>query len=162
MRVHPEEFKDAMARLSSHVTIVTAVDRHGRPRGFTASAVCSLSLDPPLLLVCIARSGAAHDTFMRADRFAVNVLRESHRDLAIRFASRAVDRFAGTDFIMAGAQPPYLPDALSVLSCRRRDTHPGGDHTILVGTVEMLRTSPGEPLVYFDRKLCGLDMEPAL
>ena len=161
MRVDADEFKDAMARLSSHVTIVTAVDEHGRSRGFTASAVCSLSLDPPLLLVCVARSGAAHDAFLRADRFAVNVLRDSHRDLAIRFASRAVDRFAGTGFEVAGSPAPYLPDAMSVLICRRRATHPGGDHTILVGAVEMLRTSPGEPLVYFDRKLCGLSLEPA-
>lgn len=161
MRVDQQEFKDAMARLSSHVTIVTAVDEQGQPRGFTASAVCSLSLNPPLLLVSISRSGVAHDAFVRADRFAVNVLRESHRDLAQRFATKGIDRFAGTDFEVA-APAPYLPDALSVLICSRHAAYPGGDHTILVGAVEMVSTSRGEPLVFFDRKFCGLNLVPVL
>ena len=74
----------------------------------------------------------------------MNVLRDSHRDLAIRFASRAVDRFAGI-FEVAGSPAPYLPDAMSVLICRRRAAPPGWRPHILVGAVEMLRTSPGEP-----------------
>jgi flavin reductase ActVB len=112
-----------------------------------------------MLLVCISRSGVAHDAFVRADRFAVNVLRGSHTDLAHRFAAAGIDRFAGTDFEV-GALAPHLPDALSVLICTRHAAYPGGDHTILVGAVEMVRTSTGDPLVYFDRKFCSLNLIP--
>jgi flavin reductase ActVB len=160
MSVDHHEFKDAMSRLSAHVTIVTAYGADRRPRGFTASAVCSLSLRPPLVLVCISRASSSHDVFVYTEHFAVNVLRESHRDLAQRFATSGVDRFDGTDF-ESGSHAPYLPDGLSVLNCVQRAAHPGGDHTIVIGEVDSVTTSLGEPLMYFDRRFCGLSLTPS-
>jgi flavin reductase ActVB len=161
MSIDHHEFKAAMAQLSSHVTIVTAYDERRRPRGFTASAVCSLSLEPPLLLVCVSRAAMSHDVFVTADHFAVNVLRESHRELAERFATPGVDRFDTSDFEI-GRAAPQLADALSVVTCSRHAVHPGGDHTILVGQVESATRSTGGPLMYFDRKFCGLSLSAAL
>jgi flavin reductase ActVB len=150
-----------MSRLSAHVSIVTAYDRAGQPRGFTASSVCSLSLDPPLILVCIALTSPSHDVIVRADTFVVNVLRESHEDLAAKFATSGADRFGGAEFVH-DPHAPHLPDALSSLTCSVHATYPGGDHTIVVGRVERVTTSSGEPLVYFDRRFCRLALAHAV
>jgi flavin reductase ActVB len=155
------EFREAMARLSAHVSIVTGYDADGRPRGFTASSVCSVSMDPPLILVCISRTAPSHDVFVGGTRFAVNVLRDTHQEVAERFATRGSDRFGTAEFVYDRAAP-WLPDALSVLTCSVHATHPGGDHTILVGRVERVATSDGEPLVYFGRRFCGLALVPAI
>lgn len=161
MSVRPAELREAMARLSAHVSIVTAYDKGGRPRGFTASSVCSLSLDPPLILVCVARTTPSHDVVVSADTFVVNVLRESHQDLATRFATAGADRFGGAEFVH-DPHAPHLPDALSSLTCTVHATYPGGDHTIVVGRVERVVTSTGEPLVYFDRRFHRLALAPAV
>src|SRR4051812_4688217 len=161
MPVSSTEFREAMARLSAHVTIVTAYDSDGRPRGFTATAVSSLSMEPPLILTCISRTALCHNVLVQASSFAVNVLRDSHQDLAQRFATPGIDRFAGIGF-HRDPRAPHLPDALSVLTCSVHATHPGGDHTILVGQVEGVSTSHGDPLLYFDRKFCGLSLASVL
>jgi flavin reductase ActVB len=123
MPVSRDEFRNVLAPLSAPVTIVTADDENGRPRGFTASAVCSLSPDPPRVLVCIARTALCHDVVVRAPTFAVNVLRDSHQDLAERFTTSGVDRFAGSGF-HGDPWAPHLPDALSALTCSVHATHP--------------------------------------
>lgn len=161
LEVSTAEFKDAMARLSAHVTVVTGYDGHGRPHGLTASAVCSLSLNPPLMIVCLSRTAVCHDILLSAPYFAVNVLRSSQQDLAERFATSGIDRFEGADFF-ADLRAPHLSGALSVLTCSVFATYPGGDHTILVGHVDSVETSSGEPLVYFDRRFCELSLAPAL
>jgi flavin reductase ActVB len=148
-----------MARLSSHVTIVTAYDAWGQPRGFTASSVCSLSLNPPLLLVCVSRKGASHGVFTGVERFAVNFLREEHADVAMQFATPDADRFSRGEFV-DGPYAPVLPEALAVMSCARYATHPGGDHTILVGHVDKAAVGAGRPLVYFERDFRCLDLWP--
>lgn len=161
MSVDRGTFRDAMAQLSAHVTIVAAYAADGRPVGFTASAVCSLSLDPPLVLVCIDRRSGSHGALLAAERFSVNVLADEHEDLALRFATRGVDRFAGREFD-TGPGAPHLPGALTALVCRRHAIYPGGDHTILVGRVEQATTCRGEPLLYFDRGFCRLNLARAL
>jgi flavin reductase ActVB len=152
--------KDAMARLAATVTIVTTREPDGTPRGFTASAVCPLSLDPPMVLVCVSRSGASHSVFAGTERFAVNVLRHGHRDLAVRFATSGVDRFTGAGFV-ADPHAPRLPDALAVFLCSTDTTYDGGDHTILLGRVDDVVTDVGEPLLYFERDFNRLGLVPA-
>jgi flavin reductase ActVB len=149
MPTDPSLFKDAMARVSSHVSIVTAYDRAGRPRGFTASSMCSLSLAPPLILLCVARAGSSHEIFVRAERFSVSVLAGAHENLATRFA-RGGDRFAGTG-LTVGPHGLTVPGALATLSCTRHTTYAGGDHTILVGRVDDVVVADGDPLIYFNR-----------
>ncbi|GIG63060.1 flavin oxidoreductase [Longispora fulva] len=145
-------FRDAMACLAAPVTIVTTVDVHDTPWGFTASAVCSLSLDPPLLLVSIARSSSCFETFRTAPRFVVNVLGAEHRELAARFAQHGADRFAAAEFRRAdGTRLPYLPDATAVVHCATDDRLDGGDHLMLVGRVLTASARAGQPLVWHQR-----------
>ncbi|WP_078841654.1 alpha/beta fold hydrolase [Streptomyces acidiscabies] len=146
----PDLFRDAMARLAAPVTVVTAWDAEGRARAFTASAVCSLSADPPLLLVCLARSSRAHEVFTGADRFLVNVL--GHEQAA------AAQDFAGPDRTAAEASLvplelglPGLPDASARFACTGRQVLPGGDHSILTGRLEAVAISDAPPLIHHRR-----------
>ncbi|WSL13705.1 alpha/beta fold hydrolase [Streptomyces sp. NBC_01288] len=145
-----EVFREAMARLAAPVTVVTTVDRDGRPRAFTASAVCSLSADPPLLLVCLNRNGSAHDVFATADRFLVNVLDHQQAHLARDFASH--DR-AEAEAVLVPLELglPGLPDASARFACTRRQVLPGGDHSILIGRPERVALSDVPPLIHFHR-----------
>ncbi|MDQ3403046.1 MAG: flavin reductase family protein [Actinomycetota bacterium] len=145
------QFKAAMARFPSGVTIATTRDAAGTPHGFTASAFCSVSLDPPLVCVCVARSAICHPVFAERDEFAVNILRPEHVELAARFASRGADKFRDSAFELTDTGMVALDGALAVLECIVHSRHEAGDHTILVGEVRATRLDAGEPMVYFDR-----------
>ena len=144
-------FREAMARFPSGVTIVTTVDEQGRQRGFTASSFCSVSMDPQLVLVCLATSAECHDSFERADTWLIHVAGMEHEEIARRFATRGADKFAGNDFTPHTSGLPHLADAPVVLECRAYARHPGGDHTILVGEVVSVRLGDRAPVVYYDR-----------
>lgn len=92
--VAPQEFRAAMGRFPSGVVVVTTRCQDGTPRGFTASSFCSVSLEPPMVLVCLANSAESAASFARCDRFAVSVLSPVHRSLAERFATKGADKFA--------------------------------------------------------------------
>jgi flavin reductase ActVB len=146
-----------MKRFASGVTIVTTVDEEGRWVGFTASAFCSLSLDPPLILVCQAHTSSSHGAFTRCERFLVNILGEEHEDVALRFARSGGDKFAGGGFRPGHVTGlPVLPDALAVVGCDVHARHAGGDHDILVGEVYSCLVRTGAPMLHFDRRFWGL------
>jgi len=147
------DFRAAMSRWASGVSIFTAPG----PVGLTVSSFSSLSLDPPLVLGCIARSTGAHDALVSADVFVVHLLETGQRDLSTRFAGPLDERFAGLDYEEGPAGVPLLPLGLARIVCRRESTTPGGDHTILVGRVIGVETAPGEPLVYFSRGYRRID-----
>lgn len=149
-------FRDALSLWPSGVTIATTVDDRGQRWGFTASAFSSLSLDPPLVLVCLDAGADSHQTFSTADRFAVNVLRPHHQALALRFATKGDDKFAGGDFVAGEHGCPVLPDAVAVFECERYAALPGGDHTILVGSAVAVCSDPstvsnGDAMLHFGR-----------
>ena len=150
-------FRDALAYFASGVTIVTA-RADGVPVGFTASAFTSVSLTPPLILVCVTKGASAHDAVVGAELFGVSVLAERQAWIAEQFAKSGIDRFRGVPLRLAeeGAlRVPLVDGALVHLECRRGATHPAGDHTILLGEVERAWISPGRPLVHFARRLGG-------
>ena len=151
MTVDRGAFRDALARWASGVAVVTTVDGGGRPWGFTASAFSALSLEPPLVLVCLDRGADCYPAFLDADGFAVNVLGTGHEGLARRFATRGEDKFRGAAFDLGPLGVPVLVDALAVIVCRTVDRLPGGDHTIFLGAVRAGWVGAGEPLVYFER-----------
>lgn len=151
-----DTFREAMAHFASGVTIVTTLDETGAQRGFTASAFCSLSGDPPMVLSCLSGSAECHPAFLATQRFAVNVLRPSHRELALKFAARGENKFGGGEFVGGRFGMPVLPDALAVVECRVEATHPGGDHTILTGLVEHATAADGGALLYFRREFWEL------
>lgn len=151
-------FRQAMTRFASGVTIVTTADAAGTWWGFTASAFSSLSLDPPLILVCLAASADSHPAFTSTAGFIVNVLGSEHADLALRFATKGADKFAGAQFRPGAADGfPVLDDALVSLKCTTHALHEAGDHTILIGEVGYIRIRPGgRPALHYDRRFWEL------
>ena len=145
-----------MARLPAPVVVVSTRDRSGF-RGLTASSFTSVSLDPPLLLVCFDNESRTLPVVRAAGRFAVNVLRAGQEELAATFASKALaaDTFAAvTHTVDHGV--PVLDDALAWLACDLLALHPGGDHTIGVGAVTQMEHESGEPLLFFRGTYRGL------
>ncbi|MES9592722.1 flavin reductase family protein [Streptomyces sp. NPDC094045] len=147
------EFRDAMALLAAPVTIITTVDGDGCRRGFTASSVTSVSLDPPLVLVGVTRGSSCHRPLLARGEFVVNVLGDRHGPLARRFAAAGADRFAGGEFeSWPSGDLPYLPDASVLLRCTLADVVPAGDHDLLLGSPVEVRTSGSSgALVWYQR-----------
>lgn len=145
------DFKAVMGHFATGVTVVTT--RLGAMRaGITVNAFCSLSLDPPLVLICIDHASRAHDVLIQAGIFAVNFLTDQQADLARCFAGPTEQRwenFCGcaTHSVATGA--PVFDESLGFVDCHLLDVFPGGDHSILVGRVEALEAHEGEPLVYY-------------
>ena len=151
--VEQVDFRNAMARFASGVTVVTTTSEQGEPVGFTASAFSSLSLDPPLVLVCLEKKADSHAAFERAEQFAISILAEGQDDAAWRFASRGTDKFSGFESVPGPKTGlPLVPGALVHLECRMHERLPGGDHTILIGQVLTAQTDDGAaPLLHYNR-----------
>ncbi len=149
MPINPDEFRSALSRFAAGVTVVTTRDGDGRPCGLTASAFTSVSLEPPLVLVCVDRAATAHPAFEQHGWFAINVLAKSQESLSRQFAASGGDKFAGVAFREGCSSLPLIEGALVALECRLVSRHPAGDHTIFVGQVEGVSIASGHPLVYF-------------
>ncbi len=147
------DFKNAMARFASGVTVVITKDEDRRLVGFTASAFSSLSLDPPLVLVCLEKRADCYEAFKRAPSMTISVLAAEQGDLAWRFATKNIDKFEGTPVVTGEATGlPLIEGATVRLECRMHDRLPGGDHTILVGEVLMARSTDDAPLIHYNRR----------
>lgn len=152
MVVTPETFRRTLSRLAGGVTVVAARRPDGTPSGLTATSVCSVSLEPPLVLVCLERETRTHDVVDTAGCYVVNLLHEGQEALARRFAGDSDDKFVGIGHEIGLVGAPVLDDSLGYLECEVVRTVPAGDHTIFVGRVR--RADPGEreglePLVYY-------------
>ncbi|WP_439659399.1 flavin reductase family protein [Lentzea sp. HUAS TT2] len=152
----PDQFRDACSRLPSAVCVVTGADHEG-PYGATASSVCSLSLDPLLLLVCLDNRSRTLARLLSRGVFAINALPERDAPLAARFASRTsgTEKFAGVEHLFVH-DVPVLGNALAWFTCEVHRTHDGGDHTIVVGAVTAVHHDDGQPLVWHDRRYRSL------
>lgn len=150
MPITRDEFRSALARFASGVTVVTAKGADGKDYGITVSAFCSVSLDPPLVLVCIENDAGSCRAVRESGFFVVNVLAEDQQHFSDRFASKLPDKFAGVEFREGFQGIAVLPGTLAALECRVRDAFNGGDHTIFVGEIEISGVADaGAPLVYF-------------
>ena len=156
MPVSEGEFRNALSRFASGVSVVTTVDAGGTPHGITVSAFCSVSLFPPLVLICIEKITASHDSFIESGSYVVNVLDESQVWLSERFAAPSEDKFSDIDVYPAIGGIPALGDALANIECRVVERLDGGDHSIFIGSVEKVRSRGGEPLIYFRGDYNGL------
>jgi flavin reductase (DIM6/NTAB) family NADH-FMN oxidoreductase RutF len=145
--------RDAMGCFATGVTIVTAHATDGKPIGLTANSFTSVSLDPPLLLVCIANNAGSAEALRSADSFAVNVLQIGQQPVSNLFAGKGEDRFAGTRWEVGEYGAPILPSSLGIFECKRHALHEAGDHFLLVGQVEKASFEPRrDPLLYFRGK----------
>ena len=149
MPIDPDTFRAVLGRFASGVTVVTTRDRAGRDHGLTVSAFASLSLSPPLVLVCIDQSSSVHPVLRDATHFVVNMLSSGQEALSRRFAGRDPNRFDGVGYQRGSTGVAVLDDVLAYVECRLARQHDEGDHTIFVGEVEAADTGAGRPLVYY-------------
>lgn len=158
MSIDRQLFKSVLRRWASGVTIVTT--RAGeRVFGMTASAFSSVSLDPPLVLVCIEKKAHTLPWIVESGVFAVNVLADDQQELSTRFATEGNEsvRFEGVACRSGPTGAPWLPDTLAVLDCRVTAAHDAGDHFIYVGTVEAAEfAAEREPLLHYDARYRAL------
>jgi len=149
MAVDKDVFRSLMGCFAAGVTVVTTVDADGVPFGLTATAFSSVSLAPPLALVCIGKDSGSYAQFAACSYFAVNFLAVGQADLSQRFASSGGDKFATLDWTRGDCGVPILAGTIGFAECRLVHSYEGGDHTIFVGQIEAGAASDGTPLTYF-------------
>jgi flavin reductase ActVB len=149
MTISPEDFRLTLSRFASGVTVVTTKDADGNLYGLTVSAFTSVSLDPPLVLICIENTAGSIDALKNSKMFVVNVLNSEQTEVSERFASPAADKFAETDHELNIDGIPVISNCIANITCGVVETYDGGDHTIFVGHVDDAVFGDGDPLVYF-------------
>lgn len=157
--IEREELRDVLAKFASGVTVVTSADERGF-HGVTVSAFCSLSLEPPLVLICVANFSQSRDLLVAAERFVVNILSRGQTFLAEQFSGQtplADPTFSRVPHRLSPAGLPLINDSIAWLECRRWGEHGGGDHTVVIGEVEALGLGKqDDPLILFDRAFTEL------
>jgi len=162
------DLRDTLAKFASGVTVTCTRAPDGEPIGMTLTAFSSLSLNPPLVLVCIARQAYSFPHFSRCQNFGISVLSADQGDVATRFATAGVAKFIDDcHFEGAATGVPLIHGSLANLECERRESLTGGDHVILIGRVVGSDCRDGEPLTFFNRtmgrfQVAGPDSRPAL
>ena len=147
-----------MGTFPTGVTVVTAMDEDGAPLGLTVNSFTSVSLDPPLVLVCIDTKSNSHDRLVASGSFTVNVLAAEHDALARRFASNPAEgRFDGLGWIPGPTGAPILDGMAAWLACTVEEVYPGGDHSIVLGRVTEARATPAPALLFHRGTLGALE-----
>jgi flavin reductase (DIM6/NTAB) family NADH-FMN oxidoreductase RutF len=163
MSFDPKDFRRALGKFPTGVTVITTQDKQGEWVGVTASSFNTVSIDPPLVLWSIDKGAFSLEAFTQGEHFAVNVLGNDQVDMSNRFARRGEDKFAGLK-VQTGEQGcPLLPDVAAVFECRTWNVYEGGDHLIIVG--EVLAYSYGDnasSLVFHDGRYAVPEAHPAL
>ncbi|WP_118184492.1 flavin reductase [Paraburkholderia phosphatilytica] len=144
--IDPIALRGAFGTFVTGVTVITTRDAEGRPRGMTANSFTSVSLDPPLLLVCVGKSAASSPAFQASGHFAVNLLRAEQTHVSNLFASKSGDKFASVSHDTVHTGAPVLADCLTWFDCTVHDRVDAGDHMVLIGRVQAFGTSPSAPL----------------
>lgn len=155
--IDPYEFRQLLGRFATGVSVLTVATADGRPMGMTATSLSSVSLQPPLISVCVDREAELHDVIVKAPEFVVNVLGSPQEALARRFSDKHEDRFDGVGYHLSPEGLVLLDGALAHLICERYAEYQGGDHTIILGQVVGGSTSDGRPLLYYRGGYAALD-----
>jgi len=145
----PDEYRRLMSQFPIGVTVATTLDANGRPQGMTASAVASVSLEPPLVLLCVDHTADFHAAVSAAPGFALSVLAGDQEHVSRRFAEERLDRFTGVAFRAGPGGLPLLDGAVAHVVCEKCGAHEAGDHTIFIGRVTGGEVFGGRPLVHF-------------
>jgi flavin reductase (DIM6/NTAB) family NADH-FMN oxidoreductase RutF len=156
--VREETFRRVMGHFATGVTVVASRNSEGEAVGLTVNAFTSVSLDPPLVLICIHQDADAHDPLIEAGHFALSFLKSDQGELALRFSTEDPDqRFLDLDVGEGCLGSPILPDALAWMECRANQVFPGGDHSIILGEVVECASHQGDPLIFFRGSLMGAE-----
>lgn len=149
MPVSSVDFRSALSRFASGVTVVTTRDSAGKRFGITVSAFCSVSLEPPLVLICIEKTSGSHHAFEESGRFTVNILSDLDAGVSEHFASLIEDKFLGAEYAVDEHGIPILSGSIATLQCVLFKALDGGDHSIFIGQVEHVLVRDAAPLIYF-------------
>ena len=153
------DLRRVLGRFVTGVTVVTSLDKDGRLHGLTANSFTSVSLDPPLVLVCVSVGTRSYGALLQQGRFAIHILSRDQVEIARAFAARGGDRAGICGWQVSPRGYPILEKYLAVLECRLEREHHAGDHAILIGRVENLVSGADgdRPLVFYRGRLLGLD-----
>jgi flavin reductase (DIM6/NTAB) family NADH-FMN oxidoreductase RutF len=149
MPVDPAEFRRTLGHFAAGVTVVTAKFDNGDIAGITVTAFTSLSLTPPLVLICIDKRSRLHDRLQIGGYYAVNMLSAEQEYVSRRFASKEPDQFREIGYHDGLTGVPLIQDSMAAVECRIVQRVDGGDHTIIIGEVEATHVHEGKPLLYF-------------
>lgn len=149
MPISKEDFRAALGRFASGITVVTSIDNEDRLHGMTVSAFCSVSMDPPLVLVSVSKETGSHHSIAEGKKFVVNILSENQEYISALFAAPVPDKFSQTEHTVSKNGLPMIHGALANLECDLRYSYDGGDHTIYVGEIENVHLEDGKPLLHF-------------
>ena len=152
MPIDSQELRRILGHFPTGVTVITTKDDTGSPFGLTANAFTSLSLNPPLILICVDKGAQCYSCFVESNVFTVNFLREDQEGISRRFATEGVDKFAGLNWHEGAYGAAVLDDAIGYLECKIVQSYESGDHTIIVGEVLNGLAGGGRPLLFFKGK----------
>jgi flavin reductase (DIM6/NTAB) family NADH-FMN oxidoreductase RutF len=144
------QFRRACSRFATGVAIAAVVDETGTPHGLTINSFTSVSLDPPLVLICISYHTPILQRFLHASHFGLSFLKADQWEISDRFAMRVDDRFDGISWQAGQFGVPLLSENLATMECATRQILDGGDHTILLAEVMAAEMGAGDPLLFFD------------
>jgi flavin reductase (DIM6/NTAB) family NADH-FMN oxidoreductase RutF len=153
------QLRSTLGRFVTGVTVVTCRSETGERWGFTANSFTSVSLDPPLVMVCLAKTAVCHDAFMKANNFAINILSDGQRAISGTFASRKEDKFEGVELKSINTVNPVVEGVTAWLDCEAYQKLELGDHTVLVGRVLDFGSEDITPLGYFAGSYVSFDDE---
>jgi flavin reductase (DIM6/NTAB) family NADH-FMN oxidoreductase RutF len=150
MTIDPDSFRSVLGRFASGITVVTTRDAEQRDVGMTVSAFCSVSLDPPLVQVCVDHASSLYAALVVSTRYGVSILAAEQEALSRRFSTaESTRRFDGIGYRRGESGVLLLDDALAHLECRLVASHDSGDHTMFVGEVESATARNARPLLYY-------------
>lgn len=149
MGLDERTFRTACGHFATGVTVVTVSSPDGTPSGFTANSFTSVSLDPPLVLVCVDRRITTYEPMRAAEGFLVNILSDQQEEISIRFATPDLDKFDGVETSAGEFGAPRLPGCIAYIAARTVARHEGGDHDIFIAEATSCEVAGGAPLVFY-------------
>ena len=158
-----ETFRQAWGKYPTGVSVVTSIEPDGGVHGMAANGINSVSLDPPLVLVCVGNNRNSYPLIKQSRRFAINILSDRQQPVAQHYASPAEARspdFA-VSFTFTPAGSAFIDGSLASMDCRVVNEQPAGDHTVFIAEVERIELADGAPLVYCEGKFAQLNMDSA-
>ncbi|NKB37744.1 MAG: flavin reductase [Gammaproteobacteria bacterium] len=148
-RFDQAEFRQALGKFATGITVVTTTGKNNTPLGVTVNSFTSVSLEPPLVLWCLDLNANCYDEFANCDSFAIHVLHKSQEATSRNFAENNGDKFADIDWKTGDSGSPVLQDCAVCLQCKTEQIYSGGDHSILLGRVEIIESfNDADPLIY--------------
>lgn len=149
MTKDPQHLRRVLGHFATGVAVITTQDKTGKPSGLTANAFTSLSLDPPLVLICVDKKVQCYSCFEESGIFAVNFLNDNQEEISRRFATKGIEKFSGIKWHRSKNGYALIDGAIGHIECRVVQSYDGGDHTIYIGEVVSANTSEGRPLLFF-------------